>query len=95
MKGHIIIDILSIILISYFILQTINNVFMYKTVESFIDTSSILKTCNKVKRKSRARIYNLKDKVERNVRGKIRDTYNVSKSIMKTILFPKEIKITF
>ncbi len=92
MKRHIIIDIFCIVLLSYFIIECFNKILIK---ESFVNTSTISKSLNKVKRKGRARIYNIKSKVERNVGDRIRDTYKVSKTVMKKILFPKEIKITF
>lgn len=93
MKSHIIIDIASILLVSFIIKECLNKVFLKK--EGFLDTSQVIKSCNRIKRKGRARIYNIKNKVERNIRDKIRDSYDVSKTVMKKILFPKEIKITF
>tara|TARA_Y100000590_G_C15113669_1_gene785892 strand:+ start:253 stop:534 length:282 start_codon:yes stop_codon:yes gene_type:complete len=93
MKSHIIIDIALILLASFIAMKCLNKVYSKK--EGFLDTSQIIKNCNRVKRKGRARIYNIKNKVERNIRDKIRDSYNVSRTVMKKILFPKEIKITF
>ena len=93
MKSHIIIDIASILLVSFIVMECLNKVYLKK--EGFLDTSQVIKSCNRIKRKGRARIYNIKNKVERNISDKIRDSYNVSKTVMKKILFPKEIKITF
>ena len=93
MKTVIIIDLILIICVS-FVIGEILNLFLNKK-ESFINPIQIIRNCNKVKRKTKARIYNIKDKMERNINKKINTSYSISKNIMKKILFPKEIKISF
>ena len=93
MKTVIIIDIMIIMFVA-FIVGEIMKIFINNR-ESFINPSQMIKTCNRFKRKSRARIYNLKNNIEKNLKNKVQYSYKTSKQLMKKILFPKEIKIFF
>jgi len=93
MKTDIIIDLLIILVLS----SLIGEIFKHfiNTKEAFINPSHIIKKCNKMKRKTRAKIYNYKNILERNIKDKVDNVYKSSKNTMKKILFPKEIKISF
>ena len=93
MKTVIIIDLIVILIVAFFIGEIIKHI--TNTKETFISPSNIVKKCNRIKRKSKARIYNIKNNLERNVRDKIDASYKLSKNLFRKILFPKEIKISF
>jgi len=93
MKMVIIIDLLAIVFVSFLIGEILK--YFRDVKEAFVNPSQIIKKCNKIKRKTKARMYNFKDNVERNINNKITTSYKMSKTIMKKILLPKEIKISF
>ena len=93
MKTVIIIDLVVILVVSFLIGEIIKHIM--STKETFVSPFSIIKKCNKIKRKTKARIYNVKNNMERNVKDMVDASYKSSKNLFRKILFPKEIKISF
>ena len=90
MKINIIIQ----IVITFMFYLLIYN-YVYHKKEEFIDYDRYLKKCNKFKRQCKAKITLIKSGVERKVSKNLENGYNISKNVLKKIVFPKEIKISF
>ena len=69
--------------------------YIYASKEEFLDYDRYFKKCNKFKRQCKAKITIIKSGVERKVSKNLENGYNFSKKIIKKIVFPKEIKISF